>query len=65
MEECDLVTSFPLDAEPACLWNSEQTAQGYPILQGAGPSPTIGLNTGFPMEELEKGPQELKGFVAP
>ena len=56
MEECDLVTSFPLDAEPACLWNSEQTAQGYPILQGAGPSPTIGLNTGFPMEELEKGP---------
>jgi hypothetical protein len=26
---------------------------------------TIGLGTGFPMEELEKGPKELKGFAVP
>jgi hypothetical protein len=25
----------------------------------------IGLSTGFPMKELEKGPKELKGFAAP
>jgi hypothetical protein len=25
---------------------------------------TIGLSTGSPMEELEKGPKELKGFIA-
>ena len=25
---------------------------------------TIGLSTGSPLEELEKGPKELKGFVA-
>ena len=27
--------------------------------------PTIGLSTGSPKEELEKGPKELKGFAAP
>jgi hypothetical protein len=27
--------------------------------------PSIGLSTGSPMKELEKGPKELKGFVAP
>ena len=27
--------------------------------------PTIGLSTGSPMKELEKGPKELKGFAAP
>jgi hypothetical protein len=26
---------------------------------------TIGLSTGFPMKELEKGPNELKEFAAP
>ena len=25
--------------------------------------PTIGLSTGFPIEELEKGLKELKGFA--
>uniref|UniRef100_A0A0V1K250 Uncharacterized protein n=1 Tax=Trichinella nativa TaxID=6335 RepID=A0A0V1K250_9BILA len=28
-------------------------------------SPSIGLSTGSPMEELEKGPKELKGFTTP
>jgi hypothetical protein len=27
--------------------------------------PTIGLSTESPMEKLEKGPKELKGFTAP
>jgi hypothetical protein len=27
--------------------------------------PTIRLSTGSPMEELEKGPKELKGFAVP
>ena len=27
--------------------------------------PSIGLSIGFPVKELEKGPKELKGFVAP
>jgi hypothetical protein len=27
--------------------------------------PTIGLSTGLPVEELEKGPKELKGFASP
>jgi hypothetical protein len=27
--------------------------------------PTIGLSTGFPMEEVEKGLKELKGFATP
>jgi hypothetical protein len=26
---------------------------------------SIELSTGFPMEELEKGPKDLKGFAAP
>jgi hypothetical protein len=27
--------------------------------------PSIGLSTGSPMEELEKGSEELKSFTAP
>jgi hypothetical protein len=27
--------------------------------------PTIGLSTGSPMEELEKGLKKLKGFATP
>jgi hypothetical protein len=27
--------------------------------------PTIGVSTGTPMEELEKGLKELKGFATP
>ena len=27
--------------------------------------PSIGLSMGFPMEELEKGLKELKGFATP
>jgi hypothetical protein len=30
--------------------------------RGRCSEPTIGLNTGSPMEELEKGLKELKGF---
>jgi hypothetical protein len=33
--------------------------------RGGYSQPTIGLNTGSSMEELEKGPKELKGFAAP
>jgi hypothetical protein len=38
-----------------CLTNTESQS----VFQ-----PTIGLSTGSPMEELEKGPKELKGFGA-
>jgi hypothetical protein len=31
--------------------------------RGGCSQPTIGLSTGSPVEELEKGPKELKGFV--
>jgi hypothetical protein len=30
-----------------------------------GCSQTLGLRTGSPMEELEKGPKEPEGFVSP
>ena len=33
--------------------------------KGGCSQPAIGLSTGYPMEELEKGPKELKGFAAP
>ena len=33
--------------------------------RGGYSQPTIGLNTRSLMEELEKGPKELKGFAAP
>ena len=33
--------------------------------RGGHSQPTIELSTGSPMEELEKGPKELKGFAAP
>jgi hypothetical protein len=33
--------------------------------RGGCSQPFIGLSTGSPMEEIEKGPKELKGFAAP
>ena len=33
--------------------------------KGGSWQPMIGLNTGSPMEELKKGPRELKGFAVP
>jgi hypothetical protein len=33
--------------------------------RGGCSQPTIGMSTKSPMEELEKGPKELKGSVAP
>jgi hypothetical protein len=33
--------------------------------RGKCTQPSIGLSTEFPMEEVEKGPKELKGFAAP
>jgi hypothetical protein len=33
--------------------------------RGGCPQPTIGQSTGSPVEELEKGLKELKGFVTP
>jgi hypothetical protein len=33
--------------------------------RGGCSQPTIGLNMGSPMEELEKGLKELKGFATP
>jgi hypothetical protein len=32
---------------------------------GGCSQPTIGISTGSPMEELEKGLKELKGFATP
>ena len=37
---------------------------GIEIQRGCS-QPTIELSTGSPMEELEKGPKELKGFCSP
>ena len=33
--------------------------------RSACPQTAIGMSTGSPIEELEKGPKELKWFVAP
>ena len=33
--------------------------------RGGHSQPAIELNTGSPMEEIEKGPKELKGFPVP
>jgi hypothetical protein len=33
--------------------------------RGGGSQPTIGLSTGYRVEELKKGSKELKGFAAP
>jgi hypothetical protein len=33
--------------------------------RGGSSQPIIGLSTGSPMRELEKGPKEMKGLAAP
>jgi hypothetical protein len=33
--------------------------------RGGCSQPVIGLSTESPMEEIEKGPKELKGFASP
>ena len=40
-------------------------ANGVGKYRGGCLQPTIGLSMGSPMEELEKGLKELKGFAAP
>jgi hypothetical protein len=33
--------------------------------RSGGSQPSIGLSTGSPIHELEKGPKEMKGFAVP
>ena len=50
--------------EPVIAVSKE--APPVPDKYGGGCSqPTIGLSTGYPMEEVEKRPTELKGIAAP
>ena len=46
----------------AVSWGALPAPDKY---RGGCSQPTIGLNRGSPMEELEKRPKELKGFAAP
>ena len=46
----------------AVYWESLPEPDKY---RGGYSHPTIGLRTGSPMEEVEKGPKDLKGFAAP
>jgi hypothetical protein len=54
----------------AC-WQEPDIAVSWEALPVSGKyrsgssQPSIGLRTGSPMKELEKGPKELKGFAAP
>ena len=51
-------------AERSVIWLSpERPCQSLTNTEADAHS-TIGLNVGSPMEELEKGPKELKGFAA-
>ena len=47
------------------LLNSCQALPMPDKYRSGGSQPSIGLTTGSLMEELEKGPKELKGFAAP
>ena len=46
----------------AVSWEALPVPDKY---RSKGSQPSIGLSTGSPMEELEKGPKELKGFATP
>jgi hypothetical protein len=46
----------------AVSWEALPVPDKY---RGECTQPSIGLSTGFPMVELEKGPKEVKGFVTP
>ena len=52
---------FELFIHTAVSWEGLPVPDKY---RGGYSQPTIALSTGSPMEELEKGPKELKGFVA-
>jgi hypothetical protein len=45
----------------AVSWEALPVCDKY---RSGGSQPSIGLSTGSPVEELEKGPKELKGFAA-
>jgi hypothetical protein len=47
-----------------CGFDRERLCQSL-TSRGRCLQPTIGLSTGSPMEELEKGLKELRGFAAP
>jgi hypothetical protein len=46
----------------AVSWEAVKESDKY---RGECSQTTVGLITGSPMEELEKGPKELKRFAAP
>jgi hypothetical protein len=50
------------DPNIAVSWEALPEPDQY---RGRCLQPTIGLSTRFPMEELEKGLKELKGFANP
>jgi hypothetical protein len=59
-----------VDAKSAC-WKEPDMAVSWEALpepykyRGRCLQPTIGLSSGYPVEELEKGLKELKGFATP
>ena len=59
-----------VDATNVC-WqepDTDDSSEALPVpgeYSGGCSQSTIRLSTGSPMEELEKGPKELKGFAVP
>ena len=51
-----------LKPDVAISWEALLVSDNY---RSGCSQPSNGLSTGSPMEELEKGPKELKGFAAP
>jgi hypothetical protein len=47
----------------ACIAVSQKALPEPDKYRGGGLQPTIGLSRGSPIEELEKGMKELKGFA--
>jgi hypothetical protein len=54
--------AFPSASAPSVSWEALPEPYKY---RGRCLQPTIGLSTRAPMEELEKGLKELKGFATP
>ena len=68
---CSHQTQTLLWMPSSACWQEHDMAVSWEALpepdkyRGGCSQPTIGLSTGSPMEELEKGLKELKGFVTP
>jgi hypothetical protein len=54
--------AFWQEPDIALSWETLPVPDNY---RGGCSQPSIGLSTGSPMEVLEKGHKELKGFAAP